>query len=198
VIEISQAPGKAKKESKEKKAKKSTTEVSKDEEAVKRLKVFLFTLTTTRSPADYSLLISHMSMHAAFVKSGLKNSKIFLHHYSRLSGSRKYLPTSAWMGGSAWRKRKLSKLSEISRRSLVSRSSDLSYYPLRPQNTEDVKSFEQAVVGEPSRNRSKATSNNRKQGSDSVSRDGDGDGSASDSANDVPTKHKVSCPANSV
>jgi len=44
VKEISQAPGKTKKESKEKKVKKSATEVSKDEEAVKRLKVRLFAL----------------------------------------------------------------------------------------------------------------------------------------------------------
>lgn len=134
-------------------------------------------------------------MHVVFARSGLKNSKIFLHRCSRLSDSRKSLRTSEWMGGSAWRKRKLSKLSEISRRSLVSRSSGWSYYPLRRQNTEDVKSFEQAVVGEP-RNRSKVKSDNGNQGTDSVSRDGDEDGSASDSADDVPTKHKVSCPCN--
>ena len=42
MMEIVQAPGKAKKDSKEKTTKKPKTELSKDEEAVKRLKVLLF------------------------------------------------------------------------------------------------------------------------------------------------------------
>ena len=51
---------------------------------------------------------------------------------------------------------------------------------------EDVRSFEQAVVGQPSRSRSSAKPN--------IGKDSEGDESGSDFANDPPTKHKVGQP----
>ncbi|KIM90317.1 hypothetical protein PILCRDRAFT_1635 [Piloderma croceum F 1598] len=147
------APGKAKKESKEKKVKKSTTEVSKDEEAVKRLKSYVYAC----------------GVRKVWTKE-FQNLPTPLQQVKRL----KEILADLGMDG---------RLS-MEKAKAIKTKRDLA------KELEDVKSFEQTVVGEPSRNRSKAKSNNRIQGTDSVSRDGDGDGSASDSANDVPTKHK--------
>jgi len=151
VKEISQAQGKTKKESKEKKVKKSATEVSKDEEAVKRLKSYVYAC-------------------------GIR--KVWTKEFQNLPKPSQQVKRLKEILGDLGMDGRLS----MEKAKAIKAKRDLA------KELEDVKSFEQAVVGEPSRNRSKA--NNRKQGTDSVSRDGDGDDSASDSADDVPTKHK--------
>jgi hypothetical protein len=82
---LTQAPEKAnKKEPKEKKAKKSTAELSKDEETIKRLKVLSIPLIfTANDPNSHSLLISHLSTHAVFARSGQRNFKTSIQHHSR-------------------------------------------------------------------------------------------------------------------
>jgi len=102
---------------------------------------------------------------------GPKNSRIFPYAITaRLSGSRRSLGTSEWMGGSAWRRQKLSKAKrKISRRSLVSCFFQLAILFHSGHKAEDVQIFwASRCWGNPLENRSKGKPN-RKQGTDSVS-----------------------------
>ena len=68
-------------------------------------------------------------------------------------------------------------------------------YPLMQHEicTEDVQSFEQAVVGGPSRKRSRAKSSAREEGAGSVS-GGESEGGRSDFSAEAPIKHRVCSP----